>query len=351
MSLKQSGKEQLDKQQPIKLCLLATPEVSASSLYGLYDTLSCAGHSWETIVTGETPDPVFDIKIIGYNSNPFKSGNGVVVTPDCTLNEVVDTDLIVVPGMGLSAKKPPEQLEQASRLWLGQQHALGKQVVSACSGAVYLAANGILDGVEATTHWCYKELFRSYYPDVNLRLDRNVCIDNGEGGIVTSGGTNAWQELALYLIARFGGAAEAKRTAKFWLMADLGYNQAPYMSMTVNVKRDDASIELAQTWLMNNYPSANPVSSMVEQSKLSESTFSRRFRKLNGISPMDYVQAVRVEEAKLRLEETDVTIDQISLEVGYEDSASFRRLFKRKTSMTPAEYRKTFGSKRFVRYT
>ena len=89
---------------------------------------------------------------------------------------------------------------------------------------------------------------------------------------------------------------------------------------------------------------------MIEQSSLSESTFSRRFRKINGVSPMEYVQAVRVEEAKRRLEETEASIEQISLEVGYEDSASFRRLFKRKTSVTPAEYRKTFGNKRFVRY-
>ena len=315
-----------------------------------YDTLSCAGRSWETVVTGETAKPVFDIKIVSYNSTPFKAGNGVDITPDCTLNEAADADLIVVPGMGLSALKPPEQLEQSSRLWLGQQHASGKRLVSACSGAVYLAASGLLDGIEATTHWGYGELFRSYYPNVQLSLDRNVCIQDDNDGIVTSGGSNAWQELALYLIARFGGTAQAKRTAKFWLMADLGYNQAPYMSVTANSNRDDEAIELAQTWLVNNYPSANPVSSMVEQSGLSESTFSRRFRKLNGISPMDYVQAVRVEEAKLRLEETDASIDQISQEVGYEDSASFRRLFKRKTSMTPAEYRKAFGDKRFVRY-
>ena len=340
----------MSAEQPINLCLLATPEVSASSLFGLYDTLSCAGQSWEAVVTGATAEPVFDIKIVSYNIAPFKAGSGVVITPDCTLNEATDTDLIVVPGMSLAALKPPEQLEQASRLWLGQQHASGKKLVSACSGAVYLAANGLLDGIEATTHWSYGELFRSYYPDVNLRLDRNVCIQNDDDGIVTAGGSNAWQELALYLIARFGGAVQAKQTAKFWLMADLGYDQAPYMSITANSNRDDAAIELAQTWLINNYSSSNPVGSMIEQSSLSESTFSRRFRKINGVSPMEYVQAVRVEEAKRRLEETEASIEQISLEVGYEDSASFRRLFKRKTSVTPAEYRKTFGNKRFVRY-
>lgn len=96
--------------------------------------------------------------------------------------------------------------------------------------------------------------------------------------------------------------------------------------------------------IARNYPIAHPVSRMAERAGSSPRTFARRFRAATGYQPMDYVHALRVEEAKQYLEsEPHLRIDEIGCRVGYEDAAYFRRLFKRKTGLTPARYRKKFA--------
>ncbi len=336
--------------ESIKLALLATKEVSASSLFGLYDALSGAGQAWEIFVTGETPRPIFDVKIIGGSREPFRSVGGTQICPDIGVDDVSDIDLIVVPGMNVSAIEPLESVEKTSRDWIQDQHNSGTRVVAACSGAVYLAAIGLLDGIEITTHWAYKDLFRKHYPNVQLKLDHNICFESAGKGIVTSGGTTAWQELALFLIKNYGNLEQATRTAKFWLLADRGEFQAPYSSLVTTISHNDAVVRDMQVWAAENYFLESPVNTMISRSGLPASTFSRRFRKATGISPKDYIQDIRVEEAKRRLEMSSLSVDTIGREVGYEDSSSFRRLFKRKTNLTPAKYRKMLGVERFDRY-
>ena len=159
-----------------------------------------------------------------------------------------------------------------------------------------------------------------------------------------------WQELALFLIANYGGSQRASKAAKVWLMADRGELQAPYASMIKFIRHNDAVIEAAQIWIAENYAQDSPVASMTSHSGLPETTFTRRFRNATGQSPKDYVQTLRVEEARQMLETTDMPVSEIGFEVGYADTASFRRLFKRKTGLTPAEHRRMFGPARFLRY-
>jgi len=330
--------------------LLATKEVSASSLFGLYDTLSSAGKAWEVFVTGESPSPVFDVKIVSSDKLPFRCASGTQILPDAGIHDISGLDLIVVPGMNVSAIEPLGSTDNADRKWVFEQHTAGTRVVAACSGAVYLAEIGILDDVEATTHWAYKNLFREYYPKVRLNLERNICFEDRQRGVVTSGGTTAWQELSLFLIQNYSGMEQARRTAKFWLMTDRGDFQTPYASLITSISNNDAAVRSAQLWLVENYFVENPVNAVIEQLQIPASTFTRRFKKATGISPKDFIHAIRIEEGKKRLESTELTIDEIGRQIGYEDSSSFRRLFKRKTSLTPAKYRKMFGAERFSRY-
>lgn len=133
-------------------------------------------------------------------------------------------------------------------------------------------------------------------------------------------------------------------------MADRGNFQTPYTSLVTAISHDDAIVRDIQSWLAENYFIEKPVNTMIQRSGLPASTFTRRFRTATGFSPKDYTQLVRIEEAKQRLEMSDSAVDEIGREVGYEDSSSFRRLFKRVTSLTPARYRKMFGVERFARY-
>ncbi len=105
---------------------------------------------------------------------------------------------------------------------------------------------------------------------------------------------------------------------------------------------DDQVVIECQEWIAENYNRQNPVERMAEHSGLTPRTFARRFRTATGYAPLEYVQMVRVEEAKQMLETDDVAIDDVGEAVGYDDPASFRRIFKRMAGLTPASYRRKF---------
>lgn len=335
---------------PVSVLLMATPQASASSLFGLYDTLMAAGRDWENLVTGGPEAPIFDVKLVGPTREPFACGGGLYIAPDVAFSDACEADLIVVPGLNISPRERMRAPDHPGLAWLKAQKAVNTRIVSACTGAVYLAEIGLLDGIEATTHWAFGDLFRQYYSNVRLRLDRGICFSDAAHGVVTSGGTTGWQELALFLITNYGGAQRASKAAKVWLIADRGELQAPFASMIRFVPHDDTVIAAAQTWIGEHYASENPVGELTGKSGLPATTFARRFRNATGMSPMEYVQALRIEEARQLLETTDFPIAGIGEEVGYTDTASFRRLFKRRTGLAPAEHRRMFGTRRFARY-
>jgi transcriptional regulator GlxA family with amidase domain len=184
---------------------------------------------------------------------------------------------------------------------------------------------------------------------VALHEDR-ILVQTGPGhSILCSGGASSWQDLALLLVAKHGGTEEAIRLSKLFLYQWHRDGQLPYASMLTNVGHGDAVILRCQTWLAQNYERPDIVAALVRHSGLPKRTFDRRFRAATGYSPLAYVQALRVEEAKQMLETASAPVDVIAREVGYEDSASFRRLFRRLAGMTPGDYRRRFQVPSFVK--
>jgi transcriptional regulator GlxA family with amidase domain len=160
--------------------------------------------------------------------------------------------------------------------------------------------------------------------------------------VVCSGGASSWQDLALLLIARHAGTEEAIRISKLFLYQWHRDGQLPYASMIANVQHGDTAIQGCQEWIAQNYERADIVAELVHRSGLPKRTFDRRFRAATGYSPLAYIQALRIEEAKQLLETGSAPIEGIAREVGYEDTASFRRLFGRLAGMTPGNYRRKF---------
>ena len=186
-------------------------------------------------------------------------------------------------------------------------------------GRVGAGGGWLLDDLEATTHWAFRDLFRLCYPRVRLRLEKSLCCSDAHPDIVTSGGTTAWQELALFLITQHAGIEQAVRATRFWLLPDQGSLQKPYMAMPLGIPHSDAAVRDCQVWLSERYATRNPVTAMLERSNLAPTTFARRFKRATGYAPMDYVHVVRIEEAKQIIETTNASIERIGEEVGYED--------------------------------
>jgi transcriptional regulator GlxA family with amidase domain len=335
--------------RPIVVDLLVSKSSTASNLYGLYDVLASVGVGWETYVTGEPQTPRFVVRIVSAEDGPFKCASGVQVTPDLAVEAAAGADIVIVPGISVSASGPLGS-QPAISDWLCRVHKSGARIASACTGALVLAEAGLLDDLEATSHWAFRDLFQRCYPRVRLRPERSLCCSGSRPDIVTAGGTTAWQELALFLIMQHAGVEHAVRAAKFWLLPDQGKLQSPYMAMPLGIPHGDVVVRACQVWLSEHYATRNPVAAMVEQSGLPPTTFARRFRHATGYTPIDYVQALRMEEAKQIIETTDANIERIGEQVGYEDPVSFRRLFRRKSGVSPAEYRRLFGCQRFERY-
>lgn len=131
-------------------------------------------------------------------------------------------------------------------------------------------------------------------------------------------------------------------SGRVFLISGQSEGQSPYSVMTRPMESADGPIAECQVWIAEHYATAKPVEKMVEQSGLNARTFSRRFRAATGYAPIEYVQALRIEEAKQMLETDERSNDEVGAAIGYEDAASFRRVFKRGTGLSPAAYRKKF---------
>lgn len=311
-------------------------------VYGLQEVFSCVGTIWESLTGEKTTTRLMMPRIVGRTTEPMRTTFNAMLAADHTFDEQHRSDVVVVGDMVFEEGGGPVGRWEKEIAWLRDQYDRGAIICSVCTGSMMLAEAGLLDNHEATTHWSAQGTFEECYPRVLLRPERVLVPTGLEHRIVTSGGATSWTELALYLVARFCGDAEARRIAKVFLFGDRSDGQLPFAAMVRPKQYEDAVVAHCQRWIADHYAVANPVSRMAEHSGLSLRTFKRRFMKVTGYAPLGYVQSLRIEEAKHMLETTDETIDDIAAQVGYQEPNSFRRLFKKTTGIAPNQYRLRF---------
>lgn len=330
----------------VEVAILAFPETTASVTYGLYDLFMAAGRDWGFVVEGEPGPSLMHPRVVAAHRGPFIAANHVPITPQATLGDCADARIVCIPEVAVAPGDPLEGRFTEEIDWLKRCYASGATLATACSGAVLLAEAGLLDGQEATTHWAFCDVLRSRYPRIKVRKERALVV-SGEGQrLIMAGGGTSWQDVALYLIARFAGIDAAMHVARMNLIDWHAIGQQPFARLSTSRQVSDAEIARCQRWIAEHYQEPSPVRAMIELSGLPERSFKRRFRQATGMSPLEYVHTLRLEEAKQMLESGDDPVETIAHEAGYEDAGFFSRLFKRHVSLTPAQYRKRFGSMR-----
>ncbi len=323
-----------------RIALLAIPEVAASTLYGIYDVLASAGRDWASLVEGREGKSVLEPKVVAAaGSRPMTIANGVRIVPDGRLEAF--PDVVCVPEIAVSPDANISESHSAEIEWLRCCYDQGSIVATACSGAILLAETGLLNGEEATTHWAYCDTLAKY-PGVKVFPQRALVVGGQDGRLIMAGGGTSWEDLALYLVARLVNVDEALSIAKLFLIDWHDVGQLPFAMLARSRQVEDALIARCQTWIATHYDQPSPVAGMINLIGLPERTFSRRFNQATGLAPMEYVHTLRLEEAKQILERGDDPIEAVAQQVGYEDSAFFGRLFRRKVGVTPAQYRKRF---------
>jgi transcriptional regulator GlxA family with amidase domain len=328
--------------KPIHVSLVVFPECDPSIIYGVFDTLWAAGKLWN-VCKGKPPgQPLFEPRLVSAEPGQLQLVTGVSIVPQDTIADIDRTDVVFVPNIMVETAHCLRSLDRRLLDWIVKMHEKGAHLYAACGGSLALAEAGLLEGYQATTHWSYAPLFRREFPNVKLHEDR-ILVQAGAGhSMVCSGGASSWQDLALLLVAKYGGTEEAIRMSKVFLYQWHRDGQLPYASMIQNVDHGDAAILKCQTWIAQNYDRPDIVSELVGQSGLPKRTFDRRFRAATGYSPLAYIQTLRIEEAKQLLETSTTAVEAVGRQVGYEDSASFRRLFRRLAGMPPGDYRRKF---------
>ena len=329
--------------RPISVLLMALPETAGSVLYGMKDVLCATGDVWQTLVRTESMGEQFQVRIISTSRKPFACGNGIPVKPDLSISDDVSADILIVPELWLS---PDEHLKgRYPRVmeFIRARHDEGAYIYSACSGAVLLAETGLLDGHPATSHWGYQDLFAREYPQVSFNPQPSLCFADDTGRVVTAGGTTSWHDLVIHIIARHVSPGEAVRIAQVYLLKWHSEGQLPYATLIRNQPHSDARVLDAESWLEQNFRQDEALQGVIDYLGMPARTLKRRFKQATGSSLIERVQNLRVEAAKQMLETSRAAIDDISAEVGYEDPAFFRRLFKRLTGLSPSHYRKMFN--------
>jgi transcriptional regulator GlxA family with amidase domain len=323
--------------------IVAIPEAMVSPVSGLFETFKAAGSMAAPQDRRKARGEPFEVEIVGERAGTIEGPSGLTVSAQRAVGEIDRTDVVIVPSMAFGEKIAwvPGR-HPAMVAWIRAMYERGATVCSACTGGMLTAEAGLLDGHEATIHWVAEPHFRERHPEVVLRLDEVLVVSGDGGRLVTSGAANAWHDLALYLIARHVGPATAQAMARFYLIQWHRGGQAAFQVFDPGTDHGDAVVLAAQRWIAENYAIAAPVAEMVRRSRLPPRTFKRRFRAATGETTISYVQRIRVERAKRALETGSAPIEEISWAVGYEDAASFRRLFKRLTGLTPGEYRRRF---------
>lgn len=334
--------------EPVRrVSLVAVPEASPGTLAGLHEVFGeFAPLRW--VDRSLDWDRPFALEVVTVRRGPLRLGMGLSLMDVRAVEEVADTDIVIVPPLMVPAEGGWQRGRYPGVVaWLQRMHEGGAQICSACSGALLLAETGLLDGRKATTHWALAETFQRLFPAITLAVDKTLIVEGDRGQFVLSGAASAWQDLALYLIAQHLGTGTAQAVARFHALNTHLDGMAPYTVFSPRFDHGDAAVARAQQWIAANPACRSPVESMSVEAEMSGRSFKRHFTAATGYTPIRYVQALRIDEAKRLLEQTGEPVDEIAWRVGYDNPGFFRRLFQRLVGLSPHEHRRRFNLSRF----
>lgn len=318
--------------------IIVVPESLPSSVTGPMDVLASSGLLLNALA-GNVPKPSFHTQLVAETNRPLRCFNNFIITPTATFDTVEKTNFVIIPSLAISPSGIKNKYPHISK-WLQNMYRGGATIASICTGAFLLAESGLLNKREATTHWAFSEVFRAHYPSVTLSPEKSIVATDR---IVSVGAGSAWHDLVLKLINDTLGRKVALESAKMFLLQNHDEGQQPFDIFIEKNTHNDAVILEAQKWLADNIAGVDLILRCAQYTNLNPRTFKHRFKQATELSPLHYIQKLRLERAKEALELTKVPIEDISRSVGYQDASFFRRVFKRGTGLTPNEYRRQFG--------
>ncbi|MBO0694801.1 MAG: helix-turn-helix domain-containing protein [Verrucomicrobia bacterium] len=279
----------------------------------------------------------YHVSTIGFGSECFRSESGIVFRSESAPETASELDTIVVPGgNGLRQSLVNERIAD----WILARVAETRRIAVIGAGIYGVAQTGLLDGREVTTHYHHASDVARCFP--NLRIDprRHLVKD---GAFYTSSGPQAATDLALALIEEDYGRHVALAAAQEFLVPSINGNGQHKLPSPVvfDSQPADRFAELVP-WIMRNLQEDLSVHTLARRACMSPSHFSRAFKSVFGSSPAEFVETLRINEAKRRLSVPKRTLDTIAASVGFSDAQTFQRAFQRRVGAKARSYLKNF---------
>jgi AraC family transcriptional regulator, transcriptional activator FtrA len=279
-------------------------------------------------------DPLYQFATCSVGGAEVWTTTGFGIVPQGGLELLERADSVVVPGyVGILGPPAPEALAA-----LRAARRRGARLLSVCTGAFALGYAGLLDGLHATTHWAWAEELATRFPRVEVDSEA-LFID--EGQTLTSAGISAGVDLSLYVIRKDFGAAAGERVARHMVAAPHREGGQAQFFKPAGAE-EGGSLEPTRRWIAERLGQPLDVATMARHAGVSPRTFARRFREETGTTPLQWLLAQRVREARRLLEESDLPVEAVAWRVGFGTAASLRGHFRRATATTPTAYRRSF---------
>ena len=308
------------------------------SIIAPYNLLKMANARYKRL-NGLTRDH-FKVDIVGLSNKPVLYQKLFQIKPTTTIEDVQKTDLIIVSAISGDLEKEIENNAEFIP-WI-KKHRIENdaEIASLCKGAFLVAETGLLNGKSCATHWTAHEQFRKRYPRVQLMPEKIISEDNR---IYSSGGAYSFLNFMLYLIEKYCGRETAIWCSKVSEVQLDRISQNQFIIFSGQKEHDDDSIKQAQLHIENNFKEKINIDDLASMMKISGRSFLRRFKKATSNTPLEYIQRVKIESAKKRLESSASNIQEVMYGVGYKDEKAFRNTFKKYTGLSPLAYRNKYN--------
>ena len=316
-----------------RIVILAFEGAQTLDVTGPYEVFSTADR-----ITGGSS---YTVEIVAASGDPLRTGSGLCLLPHRATSAVrgpIDT-LVIAGGDGVMHAVEDERLVR----WVQRAAARSRRVTSVCTGAFLLARAGLLDGRRAATHWASAEALAQLHPSVEVDSEAIFVRD---GDVWTSAGVTAGMDLALALVEDDLGRRVALETAR-WLVVFVqrpgGQSQfSPHLRAQLAERRPLRDL---QEWITVNLDADLSVAALAARANMSERNFARAFAREVGMTPGAYVEAIRVDHARLRLESTGQQLEAVAHDCGFGTVETMRRAFHRRLGVGPAAYRDRFNTR------
>ncbi|HMH20118.1 MAG TPA: helix-turn-helix domain-containing protein [Puia sp.] len=288
--------------------------------------------------------PLFKVQLAGLIPEVRLHGGVFTVHADIQIKDLKKTDLILIPALSGDLKSSLEKNKDFIP-WIVNRYHEGAEVASLCIGAFLLAATGLLNGKECSTHWRFADEFKEMFPEVTL-VDGRIVTE--QQGLYSSGGATSYWNLLLYLVEKMAGREMAITASKVFALEIDRKSQSPFVMFSGQKKHEDDPIKQAQEYIENNVTERISVEELAVRYAIGRRHFERRFKKATKNTPVEYMQRVKIEAAKKYLETSRKNVNEVMYEVGYSDTKAFRTVFKKLTGLSPIEYRNKYNNEAVV---